>query len=307
MRALAAFAMSGRSQAALVAAGSAVLSLILPLVAVISSAVVALATLRQGAWEGLGVVGLAAIGSGGLAWLTLGAPLAGLGFLTVLWLPVWGLALVLRRTGRLALAVQTAALAGLLVLVGLHLAMDDPAVYWAGILEPLRASVVEGGVVGEAQSKDLIAALSKWMTGAFAGSLYVQFLLGLFLGRWWQGLLYNPGGFGAEFRSLRLSSLLGYAALGVGALRLGWPDAIWGYELLVLLVPLLFLQGMAVAHGVRQSLGVGVGWLVALYLLLVVAMPYSELLVAGVGLLDLWLDLRHRAERRAEGRSKPNH
>jgi hypothetical protein len=303
MRSLAGFAMRGRSQAALVAAGSAVLSLVLPLVAVISSAVVALVTLRQGAREGLLVAGIAGLGSGVLAWLALGTPWPGLGFLAVLWAPLWALALVLRVTRNLALTAQGAALIGLLILLSLHLATEDPAAYWVGILEPLRASLVEGGVIAEAASQALIEGLSRWMTGAFAASLYVQFLLALLLGRWWQAVLYNPGGFGAEFRGLRLSPVLGYAALTLVGLRLWQPEAIWGYELLVLILPLLLLQGLAVVHGVRHSVGAGVGWLVALYVLLVVAMPYAEVLVSGLGLADLWLDVRGRVARRAAGRS----
>ena len=120
MQSLAGFAMRGRSQAALVAAGSAVLSLVLPLVALISSAVVALATLRQGPREGALVMGIAGLGSAGLAWLALGAPWPAVGFLLVLWVPLWGLALTLRATGSLALVVQAAALLGLLILVGIY-------------------------------------------------------------------------------------------------------------------------------------------------------------------------------------------
>jgi hypothetical protein len=303
MRSLAGFAMRGRSQAALVAAVSAVLSLVLPLVAVISSAVVALVTLRQGAREGLLVAGIAGLGSGVLAWLALGTPWPGLGFLAVLWAPLWALALVLRVTRNLALTAQGAALIGLLILLSLHLATEDPAAYWVGILEPLRASLVEGGVIAEAASQALIEGLSRWMTGAFAASLYVQFLLALLLGRWWQAMLYNPGGFGAEFRGLRLSPVLGYAALALVGLRRWQPEATWGYELLVLILPLLLLQGLAVVHGIRHSLGAGLGWLVALYVLLVVAMPYAEVLVSGLGLADLWLDVRGRVARRAGGRS----
>jgi hypothetical protein len=303
MGSLAGYAMRGRSQAALVAAGSAVLSLILPLVAVISAAVLALVTLRQGGREGLIVAGIAGLGSGALAWLALGTPWPGLGFLIVLWVPLWALALVLRATRNLALTVQCAAFSGLLILLGLHLATDDPVAYWVGILEPLRAGLVEGGVIAEAASRDLVEGLSKWMTGAFAASLYVQFLLALLLGRWWQAVLYNPGGFGAEFRGLRISPMVGYAALALVGLRLWRPEAVWGYELLVLLLPLVFLQGLAVVHGIRQSLGASVGWLVGLYVLLVVAMPYAEVLIAGLGLADLWLDVRDRVARRAAGRS----
>jgi hypothetical protein len=302
MRSLAGFAMRGRSQAALVAAGSAVLSLIVPLVAVISSAVVALATLRQGAREGLLVAGIAGLGGAALAWLALGTPWLGLGFFLVLWGPLWVLALVLRVTRNLALTVQGAAVAGLLILVGLHLAVDDPAAYWGKVMEPLRERLVEVGFIPEAASREVMADLAKWMTGALAASLYVQFLLALFLARWWQAVLYNPGGFGAEFRDLRLSPLLGYAVLALVGLRLWWPEALWGLELLMLILPLLLLQGLAVAHGVRHSLGVGVGWLVAVYLVLVVAMPHGEVLVSGLGLVDLWLDVRGRVARRSARR-----
>jgi hypothetical protein len=69
----------------------------------------------------------------------------------------------------------------------------------------------------------------------------------------------------------------------------------------VLIGPLLLLQGLAVAHGVRHTLGAGAGWLVGLYVLLFVALPYAEVLVSGLGLLDLWLDVRARVARRTAG------
>ncbi|HSQ06197.1 MAG TPA: hypothetical protein VLM84_00640 [Chromatiaceae bacterium] len=298
MQSLAGFAMRGRSQAALVAAGSAVLSLVLPLVALISSAVVALATLRQGPREGALVMGIAGLGSAGLAWLALGAPWPAVGFLLVLWVPLWGLALTLRATGSLALVVQAAALLGLLILVGIYAVTEDPAAQWAKLMEPLRAGLVETEVFTEADSRVLMETLAKWMTGAFAASLYAQFLLALFIGRWWQAVLYNPGGFGAEFRELRLNPVLGLLALALLVLRLLSPEAVWVFDLLVLLVPLFLLQGLAVAHGLRAILGAGVGWLIALYVLLVLAMPYAQGLVCALGIADLGLDLRRRFARR---------
>jgi hypothetical protein len=294
MRSLAGFAMRGPSQAALVAAGAAVLSLLLPLVAAVSSAVVALVTLRQGPREGLTVIGIAGLGSAVLVWLALGTPWPALGFLGILWVPLGFLALVLRGTRSLAMTVLAAALLGLLILVGIHLATDDPARYWVALMEPARAALVEGELVDEARSQALIQALATWMTGAFAASLYAQFLLALFLARWWQAVLYNPEGFGAEFRALRLPKALGYAALALLGLRIWQPESTWGYELLVLLVPLLLIQGLAVAHGVRHALGASVGWLVGVYALLVLLMPYAEMLLLGLGLTDLWLDIRGR-------------
>lgn len=298
MQSLAGFAMRGRSQAALVAAGSAVLSLALPLVALISSAVVALATLRQGPREGALVMGIAGLGSAALAWLALGAPWPALGFVLVLWVPLWGLALTLRATGNLALVVQAAALMGLLILLGIYLVVGDPAAHWITLMEPLRAGLVEGGVVTEPTSRVLVETLAKWMTGAFVASLYAQFLLALFIGRWWQGVLFNPGGFGAEFCELRLHPALGWLALALLAVQVMQPAAVWSYDLLMLLVPLLLFQGLAVVHGVRVALGAGIGWLIALYVSLVVILPYVAGLVCVLGLSDLWLDLRRRVARR---------
>ena len=48
-------------------------------------------------------------------------------------------------------------------------------------------------------------ALVPTLTGVMASSLQVTCLLCLMLARYWQASLYNPGGFGREFRSLRLA------------------------------------------------------------------------------------------------------
>ena len=79
MQALASFTMRGRSQAVLVAAVCALLSLIVPLVGLISSAAVALVTLRQGAVEGLIVGAFAGLASGLLAFAALGSPIPEIG------------------------------------------------------------------------------------------------------------------------------------------------------------------------------------------------------------------------------------
>jgi hypothetical protein len=45
------------------------------------------------------------------------------------------------------------------------------------------------------------------------------------------------------------------------------------------------------------------GWLVALYLSMVFLMPHAELLVACMGLVDIWADIRARLGRRPFGES----
>jgi hypothetical protein len=294
MQGLASFVMRGRSQAALVASAAAVLSLIVPVVGLFSSAAVALVTLRQGALEGL-VVGLfAGLASGLFAFAVLGSPLPAIGFALALWLPVWALAVVLRHSLSLALAIQMASVIGLLVVIALRLQSSDPAEYWAELLEPLRENLVQNQVIDADGSRALVAKVALWMTGAFAATFYFQALLALFIGRWWQALLYKPGGFGAEFRELRLGRTIGFLSLGLMLILLVRPEARWAADLLLLLTPLLFLQGVAVVHGLANGLGVGRGWLIGFYLLLVVTMPHAPILVSGLGLVDIWLDVRVR-------------
>lgn len=300
MKALAGFAMRGRSQAAMVVAAAAVLSLVMPLVGVVSSATVALVTLRQGAAEGLLVGLFAGLASGLLAFLGLGSPLPAIGFALALWLPVLLLAVVLRHTRSLGVAVQLGGLFGLLILAVIHLQTGDPAGFWAELLEPVRQNLVDSRAIDDAGSEALVAQVARWMTGAFSATFYFQVLLALFLGRWWQALLYNPGGFGEEFRALRLHPATGYAALVLTLVVSLGESTLWAAELLLLLAPLFFLQGMAVVHGLARAFDAHRAWLIGFYALLILALPHAEILVAGLGLLDIWLDLRSRVAPRNE-------
>ena len=82
--------------------------------------------------------------------------------------------------------------------------------------------------------------------------------------------------------------------------------AIWAAELLLLLTPLYLLQGVAVTHALAVAFRAKRVWLVGFYALLVLAMPHAELLVAGLGLADIWVNVRAkiqaRADRDSEGR-----
>ena len=299
MKFLATFIMRGYSQAALVAAVAALLSLLMPLLGPISAAAVGLVTLRNGMRQGLLVSALATLGAGGLAALALGSPWPALGILAVFWLPVWILAAVLRVSRSLAITVQFAAMLGLALVLVFHALVGDPAAYWLQLLEPLRQTLVADGLVEADASQALFGELANWMTGSFAAALVFQLLAGLSIARWWQAALYNPGGFGEEFRDFRLHPAVGVAMLVLMAL-LGVVQGagLIADVLLVLGIPLV-LQGLAVAHGVRRITGAGVSWLVGLYLLLVLFMAQALLLTACVGLVDLWADIRARAARRA--------
>ncbi|MGB4333757.1 MAG: hypothetical protein WBJ41_02805 [Chromatiaceae bacterium] len=298
MLGLASFIMRGRSQAALVAAVFALLSLLFPLTGLLSSATLALATLRQGPVEGLLVGLFAGLASGLFAFAALGSPGPALGFALALWLPVWVLAVLLRNSGLPALTVTTAGLMGLAILIGLKVGLTDPAAYWAELMEPVRQGLIEGGILTDAESQALILEVARWMTGAFAATFYFQALLALFLGRWWQSLLYNPGGFGAEFRDLRLGKGLGVLGLALMAFILVKSESQWAADLLILITPLFLLQGLALIHWLVKALQANRGWLIGLYALFLLALPHAQVLTAGLGLADIWVNVRARVRPR---------
>jgi len=113
----------------------------------------------------------------------------------------------------------------------------------------------------------------------------------LLLARWWQAGLYNPGGFGREFRALRLSRVAaGVAAvLCVAALTVGG-EVLQGLALAT--VALFVFQGLAVVHGVVARRGMATGWLVALYVLVLFLAPQVMAGLTLVGIADAWADFR---------------
>lgn len=298
MLGLARFTMRGRWAAVLVVSVFALLTLFFQLLGLIASGAVGLVTLRRGALDGLAVALLAGLISVTVVWPLFGPLGMGVVALTcAFWLPVWLLALVLRATVSLNLSVQLAMLFGLVLLFGLNLALEDPVAYWAEQLEPLRHSLMESGLLptlSDEQSMQVMREVARWMNVAFAATFYFNVMLALFIARWWQALLYNPGGFGREFHELRIHPALGLFGVILLGFQLVFGTGHWAGELLFLLLPLYFIQGVAVVHGLIASRDINRGWLFAFYGALVFGAPNAELLVAGLGLADIWADIRMR-------------
>ncbi|MEO5703205.1 MAG: DUF2232 domain-containing protein [Gammaproteobacteria bacterium] len=296
MQAFAAYLMRGRFQAILVAALCAVLSLLLPPLSYLSGAAVGLVTLRKGPREGL----LVMLGTGlvvsVLAFAALGNPSPGIAYLIVIGLPIWILGLVLRSTASLAFALVGATLMGALMVAGVHLFTADTWAWWRGILDVVvKPALEQSGTLTDAQQIDLLLAeLSQILTGLLAAATVLSLVISLLIGRWWQGMLYNPGGFRQEFHGLHISRMLALPTLVVLAVALlskGKIDQI-ATEFLVVLLVLYMIQGLALAHRMAARFDAHVAWLIALYGLLLVALPKVGLILAAAGFADTWLNFR---------------
>lgn len=279
MRSLAQFIMQGRVQAVLVAA----LGIGTVIFAWVSAAAVGLVTLRKGVSEGSYLLFWASIPA--LAVAIWGADV---GPLTAVLGTVLA-AMVLRWTVSWPLALATVSGFGLLTAL---LLLSVGAEY----IETLLAMVEE--ILGQFRQQlepEQAAAIKPptaiYMSGLLGLSAAVTSALCLVLARWWQSLLYNPGGFGEEFQALRLPPRVTALLLGIGLLLslLGPEFGIWA---MIVTVPLVF-AGFGLLHGVAKRKGISGQWLVVFYLVWLLLEPVRMLLML-LAVADSWMDFRQR-------------
>lgn len=286
MRALAEFIMRGRMQASVVVAGSAALPMLFWLCAAAGSLVL----LRRGLNDALGVLVWAVLPA--LAWWYFGDPRT----LLVL-LGTFGLALLLRSQNAWPRVMLCSVGLGLLYAVALGAVFGEPIAALATELQKVLPDMLSQAYqqLSVEERARLEALLIPVLTGLLAALLQIVTLLSLILGRYWQALLYNPGGFGLEFRALRFSPVL--AMLLLAGMLFG-PSL--GVQMAMLAplcsVPLVF-AGVALLHGLVSQGRMQRFWLVGLYVTLVLFMQVIYPLLAVMAIVDSLFDFRGRASR----------
>jgi hypothetical protein len=287
MRALAEFIMRGRMQATLVV----VVSAALPLLFWLSAAAGSLVLLRRGWSDAFGILAWALLPA--IGWWYFGEPRTLLVLLGAL-----SLALLLRANLPWNRVLLCSVALGLVYGLVLGAVFREPIEVMALELQKLMPQMLDGvhqqmSVDERAQLDSLIAPV---LTGLIAALLQIVSLLSLILGRFWQAQLYNPGGFGREFRALRLPTPLAMLLL-VGML-LG-PNL--GPQMAMLTplcsVPLAF-AGIALLHGLVTQGRLAKFWLVGLYITLLLFMQLTYPLLVVLAIVDSLLDFRGRFERK---------
>jgi len=287
MRAIAEFIMRGRVQATLVVVGSAAL----PLLFWLSAAAGSLVLLRRGLSDALGILVWAMLPA--IGWWYFGEPRTLLVLLGTL-----GLALLLRANLSWGRVLLCSVALGLVYGLILGAVFREPIEAMALELQKLMPQMLDGvhqqlSVDERARLDSLVAPV---LTGLIAALLQIVSLLCLMLGRYWQALLYNPGGFGREFHALRLPIPLALL-LFVGML-LG-PNM--GAQMAMLTplcsVPLMF-AGIALLHGLVAQGGLAKFWLIGMYVTLLLFMQLTYPLLMVLAIVDSLFDFRGRLARK---------
>jgi hypothetical protein len=290
MRGLADFIMRGRWQALAVAVlGSGSL-----LFGWISAAAIALVTLRKGTASGGWLVLWAMLPA------AIVAAMSGDMGSVMLLLVAFCLSVILRETVSLPLALIASvplAMLGGLALIALNGPFLEDLV--ATFNQALRQ--LEQDMTSEQQGELAFTSLAVPQVGALLaiGNTVVA-VLAVLLGRYWQALLYNPGGFGQEFRALRLpqGAVVSLVALGTVLWLQGDEWRVWSA---VAVMPLTVV-GFALVHAYAAHTDKGVTWLTLMYTLWIVLDPIKWVWL-GFVMADVFVDFRARWQNTSGGDS----
>ena len=278
------------------AIGVSALSLLMPPFSFVGGAVIGLATLRYGAGEGFAVLAGSAAVFAVAMWALAGSIVPAVVFVVVTGAPALALCALLRATSSQGFVLVAATLAAGAAIAGLYLAVPDPAQWW---VDRFEAFLVARNGGADPQMSEQFAELLKAVVTGLPVAVMVTSMLVVLLARWGHAALDNPGGFGREFRDLRVGRrfAIGAGVVAVLALFAAPRGAGIGHDLLMLIVAACAIQGVALVHGLVALRGGSRGWIVAMYASLLLVTPVAVLALSVAGFSDAWIDYRSRLDR----------
>lgn len=203
---------------------------------------------------------------------------------------VSALAVVLRQTIRLDYTLYVATGLGVLMSFLLPALMPE---FLALVAESTRVLIQESLVDQPELLVKLEPLFTPMISGVFAALHTLAIILSLLLARYWQGELYNPGGFGREFKELRLP--VAYSAPVVAIMFVAASISPELVGIIPVLTVIMMLAGLSLLHGLATIKAVS-GWMVPVYVALLLFGPYTYTLLIFLALLDSALNFRKRAK-----------
>ena len=263
------------------AIATSVIAASLPLMGWLSTAVVALVCLRHGVASG-SLVLLWTLLPVGIAFYYVGDPSPAMALLGT-----FMMAALLRQT----LSWELVLIAAVVVSAVGSLIFELTA---AGLLERFAGFYVEYLQRVDAALVVSLEEASTLLLGFFAlGQAYAMLAM-LVIARWWQSVLYNPGGFQKEFHGLRLSPALAAVIVVLMALCFAFSGVV-GYLLPLLTVPLVF-TALGLMHWLIARKELSGHWVAAMYACLVFLFQLVYPFLASLALMDSWFNIRNRFE-----------
>ncbi len=284
--------MQSRINAALFVALFSVALFVLPLVYVLSIATLSLVSLQKGLTEGLIVGAIATVLLFATTLVFGGQAQDLLWLLLVSWLPVIVISTIVKNYGNIDQGLKFGFLLALLVLGFLYvLTAPNSSQFWLKFFEANLAPMLEKLNMPEQLFAQFKTILTVNMNGLLTSSIVLMVVLGLIIGRYWQAKLYNPGGFGTEFKQIRLGKVLAIITLVVLLAASFLKDLMFFTDLQRSFILLFVLQGLAVLHYFLQTKQYATGVLAMVYVVIFL-LPVVAVVLAITGILDNWFNFR---------------
>ncbi|BAW79826.1 hypothetical conserved protein [Candidatus Nitrosoglobus terrae] len=292
MREFAQFIMKGRHYAIAIAGLLGTLAVALPPFSLFSGATVGLVTLRHGIKEGLIVTAGAALIVATTFLVVTGRADLTFPLLVGLWLPNVLGCWILRITQSQALTLLAIGGFAALFAASMYLITGDVTAWWQQLIEQvIHQANIEGITAEQLTQVNALILMNGLVSMLFGLNLMVTILLA----RWWQGLLYNPGGFVKEFYALRLPRNLTFFILLLAIIVfIGVFDnkAHILIDILIISIMMYLFQGLAAIHEIVTARKLPQLWLLPVYLGLFFFTPNFIIGLATIGIVDSLINLR---------------
>ena len=212
-------------------------------------------------------------------------------FMLAIWVPIYLCCCVLRFSQSHGWLVLTAGAIGLVYVLIVHTLVGDVAASWQQLMEHWLDNAFSKEE--SQQYREAMLQFAPFMNTVMAGGIVTSLVTTVLISRWWQAMLFNAGGFKAEFYALQLPGITAVVMLaGVGLLYASnKPQGSLGQDILGVAIFLYLFQGVSVMHRFISEKNISDLWLVIMYILLFF-IPQAVLFIACLGLIDSWLNRR---------------
>lgn len=307
------FILQGRIQAMATAFICVYLSLMLGgmtaafLIGIVGIIIAAFVTLRKGVIDGAWVTVAASIpyflsysaqASGNNIWIVGIIAVVSSNLLT------WIFAILLRQYGNWSLTLDCALLIGAVFVGVLHFVFPDISNWWASqMIAHVKKSAEALAELQAAQTQqestkalietftESVNAIKPYITGFITVVFLFGALMPMLIARWWQSVIFNPGGLQKELYRIRLSYVSG--SIFVIAIILTYLGNGVASDILPILFGIYCLAGLSLLHAFIGPTKYWWLWLGVIYLGLMF-LPIVIIIIALMAVVDTSVDFRKR-------------
>ena len=212
----------------------------------------------------------------------------------------WLYALLLRRYNNWSLVIEIAALSGIIAVGVIYFIYPDVQNWWLAELakytnKMMEQAAADGAALPEEMQAGITASVQefkRYATGILVVSILFNAVFQLILARWWQAIVFNPGGLRKELHQIRLSSLAVVVFIVVAGLA--YAGQAFSLDILPIVVTAFCAGGLSLIHNLLMSNTAGWFWLTLVYLGVMFLSWMGIVVIAMAGVLDSLLDFRKR-------------